>query len=80
MLKEQIATSVHVETDDLDYTPFDAKGGRGKMWQLFGEEKNKQCTTTNSFRTTTHRFRNWISSFCLRQNRRKHQHQSASVL
>jgi type I restriction enzyme, R subunit len=38
MLKEQIATSVHVDTDDLDYTPFDAKGGRGKMWQLFGQE------------------------------------------
>jgi type I restriction enzyme R subunit len=38
MLKEQIATSVHIETDDLDYTPFDAKGGRGKMWQLFGDE------------------------------------------
>jgi len=38
MLKEQIATSVHIEPDDLDYTPFDAKGGRGKMWQLFGNE------------------------------------------
>ncbi|MCX6273259.1 MAG: DEAD/DEAH box helicase family protein [Bacteroidetes bacterium] len=38
MLKEQIATSVHVDTDDLDYTPFDAKGGRGRMWQLFGNE------------------------------------------
>jgi type I restriction enzyme R subunit len=38
MLKEQIATSVHVDTDDLDYTPFDAKGGKGKMWQLFGDE------------------------------------------
>jgi len=38
MLKEQIATSVHIETDDLDYTPFDSKGGRGKMWQLFGDE------------------------------------------
>jgi type I restriction enzyme R subunit len=38
MLKEQIATSVHIEVDDLDYTPFDAKGGRGKMWQLFGDE------------------------------------------
>ena len=38
MLKEQIATSVHVATDDLDFTPFDAQGGRGKMWQLFGEE------------------------------------------
>lgn len=38
MLKDQIATSVHIEADDLDYTPFDAKGGRGKMWQLFGDE------------------------------------------
>lgn len=38
MIKEQIATSVHIEADDLDYTPFDAKGGRGKMWQLFGED------------------------------------------
>ena len=40
MLKDQIATSVHVGIDDLDYTPFDAKGGRGKMWQLFGESMN----------------------------------------
>ena len=40
MIKEHIATSLHVEIDDLDYTPFDAEGGRGKMWQLFGEEMN----------------------------------------
>jgi len=40
MLKDQIATSVHVGLDDLDYVPFDAKGGRGKMWQLFGESMN----------------------------------------
>lgn len=38
MLKDQIATSVHVDIEDLDYTPFDSKGGRGRMWQLFGEE------------------------------------------
>lgn len=41
MLKDQIATSIHIEADDLDYTPFDAKGGRGKMWQLFGEEMDE---------------------------------------
>ncbi len=41
MIKEHISTSLHVEIDDLDYTPFDAQGGRGKMWQLFGEEMNK---------------------------------------
>jgi type I restriction enzyme R subunit len=40
MLKEQIATSVHIDADDLYYTPFDAKGGKGKMWQLFGEDMN----------------------------------------
>lgn len=47
MLKEQIATSVHIETDDLDYTPFDAKGGRGKMWQLFGDEMEKIINELN---------------------------------
>lgn len=38
MLKDHITSSFHIEVEDLDYTPFDAQGGRGKMWQLFGEE------------------------------------------
>jgi type I restriction enzyme R subunit len=38
MMKEHIATSVHLEVDDLDYTPFDSLGGRGKLNQLFGAE------------------------------------------
>lgn len=38
MLKDHIATSFHLELDDLDYTPFDAKGGRGRMFQLFGSQ------------------------------------------
>lgn len=38
MLKDHIAASISVTTDDLDYTPFDAQGGKGKMWQLFGNE------------------------------------------
>jgi type I restriction enzyme R subunit len=37
-IKEHIVSSFHIDMDDLDYTPFDSKGGRGKMWQLFGEE------------------------------------------
>jgi len=41
MLKDHIATSFHVEVDDLDYTPFDARGGRGKMYQLFGDQMNE---------------------------------------
>jgi type I restriction enzyme, R subunit len=38
MLKDHIAASVSVAFDDLDYTPFDAQGGKGKLWQLFGEQ------------------------------------------
>ena len=37
MLRDHIAHSCHVERSDLDYSPFDAQGGLGKMWQLFGE-------------------------------------------
>lgn len=40
MLKEHIATSFHLEVEDIDYTPFDAQGGRGKMWELFGDDMN----------------------------------------
>ena len=40
MIKDHVAASFHIEIDDLDYTPFDAQGGRGKMYQLFGDEMN----------------------------------------
>ncbi|GBQ57991.1 type I restriction endonuclease subunit R [Komagataeibacter swingsii] len=36
MIRDHIATSFHVERDDLDMSPFDANGGLGKMYQLFG--------------------------------------------
>jgi type I restriction enzyme R subunit len=36
MIKDHIATSIHLDADDLDYTPSDAEGGKGKMYQLFG--------------------------------------------
>tara|TARA_R110002111_G_scaffold158462_10_gene225221 strand:- start:2636 stop:3799 length:1164 start_codon:yes stop_codon:yes gene_type:complete len=38
MIKDHIASSFHIGLDDLDYTPFDAQGGRGKMWEMFGTE------------------------------------------
>ncbi len=41
MLKDHVVSSYHIEVEDLDYTPFDAKGGRGKMFQLFGNEMNE---------------------------------------
>ncbi|WP_289064187.1 DEAD/DEAH box helicase family protein [uncultured Zobellia sp.] len=40
MIKDHVVSSYHIEIDDLDYTPFDAKGGKGKMYQLFGKEMN----------------------------------------
>jgi type I restriction enzyme R subunit len=41
MIKEHIASSVHMELDDLDLTPFDSQGGRGRMCQLFGDRMDK---------------------------------------
>jgi type I restriction enzyme R subunit len=38
MIKEHIASSVHLDMDDLDNAPFDGQGGIGKMHQLFGNE------------------------------------------
>ncbi len=36
MIRDHIATSVRIERDDLDYAPFDGKGGLGRMHALFG--------------------------------------------
>lgn len=37
MIKDYIATSFHLETDDLEYEPF-GMGGTVRMYELFGEE------------------------------------------
>ena len=47
MLKDHIAASISVTADDLNYTPFDAQGGKGKMWQLFGNETEKIINELN---------------------------------
>lgn len=49
MIKDHIASSVHLDYDDLDYTPFDARGGKGKMWQLFGSDSEKIIAEMNEF-------------------------------
>ncbi|MBA7689238.1 hypothetical protein ES703_97742 [subsurface metagenome] len=38
MIRDHICTSIHIEKNDLDYAPFDGKGGVGRMYQLFGDE------------------------------------------
>jgi type I restriction enzyme R subunit len=48
MIKEHIISSVHIEKDDLDYAPFDGKGGIGKMVQLFGDEMDTVIDEINA--------------------------------
>lgn len=38
MIKDHIAGSIHLDKEDLDFAPFDAMGGIGRMHRLFGEE------------------------------------------
>lgn len=47
MIKDHIISSYHLDLDDLDYTPFDAQGGRGKMYQLFGNEMEQIINELN---------------------------------
>jgi len=47
MIKDHVVSSYHIEIDDLDYTPFDAKGGKGKMFQLFGNQMNNIINELN---------------------------------
>jgi len=41
LLCEHIAASLSISLDDLDYAPFYARGGRLKVYQLFGPETDK---------------------------------------
>jgi type I restriction enzyme R subunit len=37
LIRGHVMTSLRLERTDLDYAPFDAQGGLGKMYQLFGD-------------------------------------------
>jgi type I restriction enzyme R subunit len=47
MIKDHVVSSYHIQLDDLDNLPFDAQGGRGRMFQLFGNEMNEIITELN---------------------------------
>ncbi len=47
LIKEHIALSFHLEREDLDYAPFDAQGGLGRMWQLFGDKTDEIIAELN---------------------------------
>ena len=38
MIRDHVMNSFHIERDDLEASPFDAHGGMGKMYQLFGDD------------------------------------------
>jgi type I restriction enzyme R subunit len=41
MIKDHIATSMHITRADFDFNPFAEIGGLGKAWQVFGERLDK---------------------------------------
>ena len=41
MIKEHIAASVSISLEDMDYTPFNQKGGRMKLYEIFGDDYEK---------------------------------------
>ena len=47
MIRDHVATSFHIERGDLDFAPFDAKGGLGRMYKLFGDRMNRVIDELN---------------------------------
>jgi type I restriction enzyme R subunit len=47
MIRDHIASSFHLEKDDLDLAPFDSAGGLGNFWRLFGEETDRVIQDLN---------------------------------
>lgn len=47
MIRDHIITSVRIEKEDFDYTPFVDNGGLGKFWKIFGEETENIISELN---------------------------------
>ncbi len=47
MIKDYVASSFHIARDDFDLSPFNALGGLGKMWQLFGDKTEEIINELN---------------------------------
>jgi len=47
MIKDYVTNSFHIDKDDFDLNPFNAQGGLGKMWQLFGEKTEEIINELN---------------------------------
>ncbi len=47
MIRDHVINSFHIEKDDLDMAPFDAKGGMGRMYKLFGDDMDRLISELN---------------------------------
>ncbi|MBW2186768.1 MAG: DEAD/DEAH box helicase family protein [Deltaproteobacteria bacterium] len=47
MIRDHVINSFHFERDDLEMAPFDAHGGLGKMYQLFGADMDRLIDELN---------------------------------
>jgi type I restriction enzyme R subunit len=47
LIRDHIATSLSIEPDDLELSPFSQRGGLGKAHQLFGEQLPKLLDELN---------------------------------
>jgi type I restriction enzyme, R subunit len=47
MIKDYVTNSFHLDKDDFDLNPFNAHGGLGKMWQLFGDKTDEIINELN---------------------------------
>ncbi len=47
MIKDYVTNSFHIEKEDFDLNPFNAQGGLGKMWQLFGDQTGEIINELN---------------------------------
>jgi len=41
MIKEHIASSISINLDDMEFAPFNQKGGRMKLYKIFGDDYEK---------------------------------------
>jgi type I restriction enzyme R subunit len=47
MIKDYVTNSFHIDREDFDLNPFNALGGLGKMWQLFGTQTEEIINELN---------------------------------
>ncbi len=53
MIRDHVATSFHLDRDDLEMAPFDAQGGLGRMHQLFGSQMDSVIAELNAALTAS---------------------------